>query len=143
MNTLRARSFSCLIVSAASFIGWSAPHPLMAQELSEASFIGSLEGAADACAAAYPVDAGTYRETLSRLVGCHFTAEEFRRWHEHMRNNSPERDQYSMGWRLGRSSLSDYPNARREQCMSLARLTCDANTNPRPRLHGPEAPERK
>lgn len=139
----KALWLSYLVIAAACIIGATAPPLLMAQEVSEVSFIGSLEGAAAACAAAYPTDATTYRGALHRLVGCHFTADELRRWHDKMRTIPPARDQYSQGWHLGWNSLSHDPKARREQCMSLMRLACDANTNPLPSLHGAVAPMRK
>jgi hypothetical protein len=102
-----------------------------AQEISEASFVGSLVGAAEACAQAYPDQAGAYRDSLQRLVGCHFTGTGLRNWHEALRNQPATRPQYLEGLDKGRRSLDAAPSLRHEQCTSLMQLSCGPGTAPK------------
>lgn len=113
-----------------------------AQEISEASFVGSLVGAAEACAQVYPDQAGVYRESLQRLVGCHFTGNGLRDWHEALRTRPATRSQYLEGLDKGQHSLGAEPAARREQCASLARLSCGPDTAPAGAQPSPPAARR-
>lgn len=113
-----------------------------AQEIPEASFVGSLVGAAEACAKAYPDQAGVYRESLQRLVGCHFTGDGLRDWHEALRTRPATRPQYLEGLDTGRRSLGTEPSVRRAQCASLAQLACGPDTAPAGAQPSPPAPRR-
>lgn len=99
-----------------------------AQEISEAAYVGAMEGAALACAAAFPQQARDYRDVTRRLVACHMSEGEYRNWHERVRANS----QYAPALEQGRRSLDAHPGNRERQCRSLKELACGPGTKPAP-----------
>jgi hypothetical protein len=97
-----------------------------AQEISEASYIGSMEGAAQACAAAFPNQAREYLDAPRRLVACHLNEEAYRRWHARLRASRG----YTEAVEQGRRSLDSHPGNRERQCRSLQETVCGAGTKP-------------
>lgn len=97
-----------------------------AQEISEASYIGALEGAAQACAAAFPAGARAYQDSVRRLVACHLDDAQFQKWQAQLRASK----QYAEGFEQGRRSLDKHPASRERQCRSLQGLTCGPGTKP-------------
>ncbi|MBI3731290.1 MAG: hypothetical protein HY254_23555 [Burkholderiales bacterium] len=102
-----------------------------AQELSTARYVGSLEGAAQACAEAFPQKAAIYNDTLYRSVKCHLSEPEFQQWRNKLRNQAPHREQYLKAYAEGKNSLSDHPANRKRECASLESLACDPGSDPR------------
>ena len=102
-----------------------------AQELSPATYVGSLEGAVEACARAFPEQEETLRRTLRRSMNCHMSDKEFTQWHDALRKETPQREDYQDGFILGKGSLGRSPADRAQQCESLTRLTCDTRAEPR------------
>ena len=97
-----------------------------AQEISEARYIGAMEGAAQACAAAFPQRARDYLDAPRRLVACHLNEEQYRRWHARLRA-SPG---YAEAVEQGRRSLDTHPGSRERQCRSLQETVCGPGTKP-------------
>lgn len=102
-----------------------------AQELSAATYVGSLEGAVEACSKAFPEQEEALRRTLRRSINCHMSEKEFAQWHDALRNDTQQREDYREGYMLGKGSLGRSPADRAQQCESLTRLTCDARAEPR------------
>lgn len=102
-----------------------------AQELSTARYVGSVEGAAQACTEAYPQKAAIYNDALYRSVKCHLSEPEFQQWRNRLRNQPPHREQYLKGYSEGKNSLSDHPANRKRECASLESLACDPGSDPR------------
>lgn len=99
-----------------------------AQEISEASHVGAMEGAAQACAAAFPRQARDYQDVTRRLVSCHMSEPQYRDWHDRVR----ARPDYAEAVAQGRRSLDSHPANRERQCRSLRELACGPGTNPTP-----------
>ncbi|QNA90385.1 hypothetical protein G4G28_21190 [Massilia sp. Dwa41.01b] len=97
-----------------------------AQELSEARYIGAMEGAAQACAAAYPAQARVYQDAVRRLVACHLNDEQFKSWQARLRASA----EYSASVEQGQRSLDKHPANRERQCRSLQELVCGPGTKP-------------
>jgi hypothetical protein len=95
-----------------------------AQELSLARYVGALEGAVQACVAAFPQQAAVYRNTLRRSVRCDLNDKEFEQWLQQIRSQSPNREQYSQGVEEGRNSMSKNPSDAAKQCGTLNSLVC-------------------
>lgn len=102
-----------------------------AQELSTASYVGAVEGAAQACAEAFPNKAPVYRDSLYRSVKCHMGPAEFAQWHKGLRSAMPHSAQYQQGYVTGKASLASASSVRIEQCRSLELLVCDPKSPPR------------
>lgn len=101
-----------------------------AQELSTAGYIGSVDGAAQACVEAFPHKASVYKDSLYRSVKCHLAPAEFAQWHKELSRKAPHSAQYEQGYLAGKASLARTSNSRKEQCASLERLVCSAGTKP-------------
>lgn len=99
-----------------------------AQEISEASHVGAMEGAAQACAAAFPQQARDYQDVTRRLVSCHMSDTQYRDWHDRVRAH-PD---YAEAVAQGRRSLDPHQGNRERQCRSLRELACGPGTNPIP-----------
>lgn len=108
--------------------------PAWSQEMSEASYVGALEGAVQACVAAFPERAASYRQSLQRLAGCHMSDRELAAWRQRLREQDGTRREYAQAYTQGVGSLSGSRKARLEQCASLETLQCD----PDARLVRPE-----
>jgi|GEM_PF-1788607 len=102
-----------------------------AQELSTAGYVGSLEGAVQACTEAFPQKAAIYNDTLYRSVKCHLSEPEFQQWRNKLRNQPPHREQYLKAYAQGKNSLGDHPANRKRECASLESLACDPGSDPR------------
>lgn len=105
-----------------------------AQELTTARFVGSVDGASKACAAAFPSAAAEYSLTMRRMTQCRMDDPEFTRWHAQLRTSPATRDDYNKGFSTGHASLSRNVEERRQQCASLTSLPCqpEDNTNAKP-----------
>ncbi len=103
-----------------------------AQEISEASYVGAMDGAALACAAAFPQQARHYQDVTRRLVSCHMSDGEYRSWHERLRANP----RYAPALEQGRRSLDPHPGNRERQCLGLKELACGPGTKPVPEYRG-------
>lgn len=99
-----------------------------AQEISEASHVGAMEGAAQACAAAFPRQARSYQDLTRRLVSCHMSDAQYRDWHARVRAHP----HYNEAVEQGRRSLDPHAGNRERQCRSLRELACGPGTNPAP-----------
>lgn len=104
---------------------------IIAQEFSTASYIGALEGAAQACAEAFPVKAPIYRDSLYRSMKCHLGPAEFAQWRDGLRTAPQHSAQYQQGYSTGKASLASTNSGRVEQCRSLELLACDLKSPPR------------
>jgi hypothetical protein len=111
-------------------IGVFSLESVSAQELSQERYVGALEGAAHACAEAYPQKAAVYRESLQRTLSCHMNATEFARWHKALRATPTQAQQYQQGYDSGKASLSRSEKASADQCRSLELLACDPKSPP-------------
>lgn len=105
-----------------------------AQELSTASYVGALEGAAQACAEAFSDKAPIYRDSLYRSMKCHMGPAEFAQWHKELRTALRHSAQYQQGYLIGKASLTNTDSMRVQQCRSLELLACDPKSPP----HAPE-----
>jgi hypothetical protein len=101
-----------------------------AQELSTASYVGALEGAAQACAEAFPVKAPIYRDSLYRSMKCHLGPAEFAQWRERLRTSPAHGTEYQKGYSTGKASLASTDSGRVAQCRSLESLGCDPKSPP-------------
>ncbi|HAV38148.1 MAG TPA: hypothetical protein DCX52_17665 [Massilia sp.] len=99
-----------------------------AQEISEAGYVGAMEGAALACAAAFPHQARDYQDVTHRLVACHMSEGAYRNWHARLRAHP----HYAPALEQGRRSLDPHPGNRERQCRSLKELACGPGTKPAP-----------
>jgi len=97
-----------------------------AQEIAEASYLGSMEGAAQACAATFPAQARIYQDAPRRLVACHMSDEQYRSWQARLRSDK----RYAEGVEQGRRSLDLHPANRARQCRSLLEPICGPGTKP-------------
>lgn len=101
-----------------------------AQELSEASYLGGLDGAVEACAAAFPEQAARYRLAVKQLVGCHLDDAGITAWRSRLRDGASTARQYAQGHADAKRDLGSQPAARRQQCASLLTLRCDPAAKP-------------
>lgn len=120
-----------LIRGATACIALSCLGDINAQEISTASYVGALEGAAQACAEAFPDKASIYRDSLYRSMKCHFGPAEFAKWRDGLRTAPTHSAQYQQGYATGKTSLASTDNGRLEQCRSVELLACDPKSPPR------------
>lgn len=100
-----------------------------AQEFSEASYVGGLEGAAKACAEMFPAKAAIYKETLYRTVKCHLGPAEAAQWQQRLQ--TVHAAHYKDAYLVGKAEVANAPaNIRKEQCGSIERMVCHANSPP-------------
>jgi hypothetical protein len=111
-------------------LGWASVAGLLmatavnAQEMSAARYLGSLEGAVEACVQAFPQHASVYKNTVRRSVRCELNDKAFAEWLAAIRTQPPDSQQYSQGFAQGRASLSKNAQEAAKQCAGLASLTC-------------------
>jgi hypothetical protein len=101
-----------------------------AQEFSTTDYVGSLEGAAQACAEAFPQKAAIFRDSLYRSMKCHLEPEEFVRWRKSLRATPQKESEYQKGYATGLASLAPTTKDKAEQCRSLELLACDPKSPP-------------
>lgn len=101
-----------------------------AQELSTAAYLGALDGAVEACAAAYPEHATRYRQAVKRLLSCHLDDAGIAAWRARLRGDATTARQYAEAHAAALRDLSGHPANRRRQCASLDTLRCDPAANP-------------
>lgn len=102
------------------------------QELSEARFVGALDGAATACAKAFPDKSDLYRMNTRRIARCQYDDVNFESWHSYLRSSPATRDEYSKGFSQGQGSLAKKKSAQTEQCHSLLNVPCQEPTTAQP-----------
>ncbi len=103
----------------------------IAQEMTTATYVGSLEGAAQACATVFPDKAGAYKDSLERFFKCHVGPEKFAQWHKELRSSTTSGAQYQKAFEKGKASLESNPGVRKDQCRFLEQLACEPNSPPR------------
>lgn len=101
-----------------------------AQEFSEATYLGGLDGAVEACASAFPEQAARYRLAVKQLVGCHLDDAGITAWRSRLRDGASTARQYAQGHADAKRDLGAQPAARRQRCDSLLTLRCDPAAKP-------------
>ncbi len=116
-----------VLASAVLFSGTA----VKAQEFSEATYVGGVAGAAHACAQFYPANTTIYNETVYRTVSCHLGPVEAVHWHKRLQTVMPYAAQYKAAYRTAKADVENAPNnIRTEQCGSIERMVCHANSPP-------------
>ena len=95
-----------------------------AQDISTARFMGALDGAADACAEAFPKRAHVYRAALRQATQCRLNGEKFEPWLARQLSKKADADEFRLGKSEGSRSLSRDAKTRIEQCRSLEYIPC-------------------
>lgn len=101
-----------------------------AQELSMARYVGSVDGAAEACAAAFPNKAQAYRDALYKSFQCHTGRTAFTRWHQELRQGRNTASDYQQGFIAAQTDLSANRTQRAKQCESLEQIPCEPKAGP-------------
>ena len=102
-----------------------------AQEISEAGYVGGLQGAIQACTEVFPEKASVYKGTLYRSVECHLSPDEAAQWERELRTSSKHGAQYQQAYVAGKAEVVSAPaSVRKQMCASIERTVCHANSPP-------------